>query len=67
MLHDSNEACIVLDALDECKMKLGSLKNDDVLVWIEKIVISEPRSGHLLTTSREKQDIQSALLQWIPL
>ncbi|KAH0562441.1 hypothetical protein GP486_002866 [Trichoglossum hirsutum] len=58
MIEQVKEVWIVLDALDECRTRMGSL-TEGLLPWIKDLLESEQRNVHLLVTSRPEQDIKS--------
>jgi ankyrin repeat protein len=58
ILEQIREAWIVIDALDECSTRRGSL-NDGVLLWIRDLLSLKQTNIHLLVTSRPEQDILS--------
>jgi hypothetical protein len=60
MIDQSQEIYIVLDALDECRVRKGPL-SEGVLAWIQSLSELELRNVHLLVTSRPEHDIESVL------
>ncbi len=62
MIQQTDEVWIVLDALDECRTRKGT-ETEGLLSWM-KGLLSVPRNAHLLITSRQEEDIESALIKW---
>jgi hypothetical protein len=60
MIDSLEQIYIVLDALDECRTRIGS-HNEGLLSWMEGLMGLKQRNVHLLVTSRPEQDIQSKL------
>ncbi|KAF2196060.1 purine and uridine phosphorylase, partial [Delitschia confertaspora ATCC 74209] len=60
MIESIKEVWIVLDALDECRTRAGSL-TEGLLKWAKELLNSEQRNVHLLVTSRPEQDIHMEL------
>jgi Cdc6-like AAA superfamily ATPase len=58
MIEQVKEVWIVLDALDECRTRMGS-PTEGLLSWMKDLLKSEQRNVHLLVTSRPEQDIKS--------
>ncbi|KAF3191749.1 hypothetical protein TWF225_000970 [Orbilia oligospora] len=58
MVEQAKEVWLVLDALDECSTRGGSL-TEGLLSWMNEILNSEQWNIHLLTTSRPENDIKS--------
>ncbi|KAI9758827.1 MAG: hypothetical protein M1840_003744 [Geoglossum simile] len=58
MIEQVKEVWIVLDALDECRTRMGS-PTEGLLSWMKDLLASEQRNVHLLVTSRPEQDIKS--------
>ncbi|KAI9037716.1 5'-methylthioadenosine/S-adenosylhomocysteine nucleosidase family protein [Aspergillus affinis] len=65
MLQAVDEIWIVQDALDECKTWKG-FQFEGLLSWIKDLVASKPSNIHLLVTSRQEEDVESALMSWAP-
>jgi NACHT domain len=63
MTQQVDEVWIVLDALDECSTRKGT-RTKGLLSWMEDLLCSELRNVHLLATSRQEEDIESALSKW---
>jgi Cdc6-like AAA superfamily ATPase len=51
---------IVLDALDECRIRKGS-RSEGLLAWIQSLSDLKQRNIHLLVTSRPEHDIELVL------
>lgn len=62
MLRDVREVWVVLDALDECQIRKVH-PSENLLQWIEGLRDSQ-MNIHLLVTSRQEQEIESAIEQW---
>jgi Cdc6-like AAA superfamily ATPase len=60
MINQAQEIYIVLDALDECRTRKGSL-SEGLLAWIRSLSDLEQRNIHLLVTSRPEHDIEVVL------
>jgi hypothetical protein len=58
MIEQVKEVWIVLDALDECRTRVGS-PTEGLLSWMKDLLKSEQRNVHLLVTSRPEHDIKS--------
>ncbi|KAF3083526.1 hypothetical protein TWF102_010519 [Orbilia oligospora] len=58
MVEQTKEVWLILDALDECSTRGGSL-TEGLLSWMNEILNSEQWNIHLLTTSRPENDIKS--------
>jgi ankyrin repeat protein len=58
MIGQVKEVWIILDALDECRTRIGS-PTEGLLSWIRDLLESEQRNVHLLVTSRPEPDIKS--------
>jgi hypothetical protein len=58
MIEQAKEVWIILDALDECCTRIGSL-TEGLLSWMKDLLKSKQRNVHLLVTSRPEQDIKS--------
>ncbi len=65
MIQQTDEVWIVLDALDECRTRRGT-ETEGLLSWM-KGLLSVQRNAHLLITSRQEEDIESALTEWAPI
>ena len=63
MIQQVDEVWVVLDALDECHSRKGT-RTEGLLSWMEDLLHSELRNVHLLATSRQEEDIESALNKW---
>ncbi|KAI1209023.1 uncharacterized protein F4807DRAFT_428541 [Annulohypoxylon truncatum] len=61
MIEEADELWIVIDALDERVRQRGEIEK--VLPWI-KTLQNSLTNVHLLVTSREELDIQSAIADW---
>jgi hypothetical protein len=61
MTQQIDEVWIVLDALDECRTRSGTLTEGGLLSWLKGLLSSELRNFHILLTSRQEGDIESAL------
>ena len=64
MLHRTPQVCIIVDALDECKTRSDKCGVLGVLTLIEKLMTAEYTGMHVLITSRDEEDIRSALTGW---
>ena len=62
MIQEIDEVWIVLDALDECHKRNGT-HTEGLLPWIKRLHYT-PGNAHLLVTSRQEEDIKSALSEW---
>jgi hypothetical protein len=62
MIQQVDEVWIVLDALDECDTREGN--RTKLLLWMEGLLSPKLRNTHLLVTSRQEEDIESALSKW---
>jgi hypothetical protein len=60
MIEQGKEVWIILDALDECRIRKGS-PTQGLLSWIRDLLSSEKRNVHLLVTSRPEHDVISEL------
>ena len=60
MIDSLEDVYIVLDALDECRTRIGP-PTEGLLSWIRHLLGLRQRNVHLLVTSRLEQDIQSNL------
>lgn len=63
MLQQAGEFWIVLDALDECKLRKEYL-SQGLLPWIESLRDAES-DVHLLITSRPEHDIKESVDKWL--
>ena len=63
MIEQVKEVWLVLDALDECRIRKG-LWTEGLLSWIREILNSEQRNVHLLVTSRPEQDIEVGIMEF---
>lgn len=63
MIQRTDEVWIVLDALDECCTRKGT-ETEGLLSWMRGL-LSVSRNAHLLVTSRQEEDIESALTEWV--
>lgn len=59
MLGKTNDASIVLDALDE------STTRSDLLPWLRSVLEAKSCSLRILVTARREEDIESALRRWM--
>jgi hypothetical protein len=59
MIQQTDEVWIVLDALDECNTRNGSL-TQGLLSWVEELRTPESKV-HLLVTSRPEEDIRAGI------
>jgi hypothetical protein len=60
MMNQAQEIYIVLDALDECRVRKGS-ESEGLLAWIQSLSDPKQRNVHLLATSRPEHDIELVL------
>ena len=63
MIQQVNEVWIVLDALDECHTRKGR-STEGLLSWMESLQSTDLSKVHLLITSRQEEDIESAIAKW---
>jgi NACHT domain len=59
MMRLPKKAQIVLDALDECDTR------NELLEWLETLSHCEPTNVQLIATSRQEEELESALSKWI--
>jgi Cdc6-like AAA superfamily ATPase len=59
MVNCMERIYIVIDALDECTIRL------DLFLWLESLAISGPAGVQLLLTSRKEEEIESRLQRWL--
>jgi hypothetical protein len=60
MIDQAQEIYIVLDALDECRIRKGP-QSEGLLAWIQSLSDLEQSNIHLLVTSRPEHDIELVL------
>jgi Cdc6-like AAA superfamily ATPase len=60
MVDQAKDVYVVLDALDECKTRIGS-RFEGLLNWLGTLLQSDQRNVHLLVTSRPEYDIETVL------
>lgn len=67
IVNESGEVWIILDALDECKMRQdwNGYPGYGLLSWIKSLVSYKMANVHLIFTSRPEQDIKSAVDKWM--
>jgi hypothetical protein len=65
MIQEVGDIWIVQDALDECRTRSGS-QTEGLLSWMKYLMTSKLANVHLLVTSRQEEDIESALKEWAP-